>query len=108
MPTATLAPTTDDRRAMAQRARHERARRIAQLRSRVVATALGTFVLAFAVIAFDGSMGAQTTAATAPPETTSAGIASAATDDEFDDDGTAAAVSADTGSSSDALTTSQS
>ncbi|HUR84951.1 MAG TPA: hypothetical protein VMY78_06365 [Solirubrobacteraceae bacterium] len=59
MLSATPAPT-DDRRTAGLQARLERTRRIAQLRSRVVATALGTFVLAFGIVAFDGSMGDAT------------------------------------------------
>ncbi len=56
MPSATPEPT-GERRVAALQARLDRTRRIAQLRSRVVATALGTFVLAFGLVAFDGSMG---------------------------------------------------
>ena len=38
-----------------------RARRVALIRRRVVAVTLAAFVLAWGVIAFDGSMGAQAT-----------------------------------------------
>jgi len=52
----TTAPP-EDKRALAQRARLARAARIVQLRRRVVATALATFVLATGIVAWDGSMG---------------------------------------------------
>ena len=75
-------------------ARRRRALRIAVLRQRVLAASLATFALAFALVAFDGSMGSSTKAsatsgasavssaapapapAAAPPPT-----------DEFDDGG---------------------
>ncbi|MEA2241300.1 MAG: hypothetical protein QOD24_856 [Solirubrobacteraceae bacterium] len=63
----TSTPSGDDRRAAAQQALRERAARIARLRRQVLATALGTFVLAFAVIAFDGSMGSTTKSSAAAP-----------------------------------------
>jgi hypothetical protein len=63
----TSTPSGDDRRAAAEQARRERAARIARLRRQVLATALGTFVLAFAVIAFDGSMGSTTKSSAATP-----------------------------------------
>jgi hypothetical protein len=63
----TSTPSGDDRQAAAQQARRERADRIARLRRQVLATALGTFVLAFAVIAFDGSMGSTTKSSAAAP-----------------------------------------
>ena len=63
----TSTPSGDDRQAAAQQARRERAARIARLRRQVLATALGTFVLAFAVIAFDGSMGSTTKSSAAAP-----------------------------------------
>jgi hypothetical protein len=52
-----------------------RARHIATLRRRIVAGVLATFVLAWGVIAFDGSMGAEPTtvasSATPPPAASS-------------------------------------
>jgi hypothetical protein len=63
----TSTPSGDDRQAAAQQARRERADRIARLRRQVLATALGTFVLAFAVILFDGSMGSTTKSSAAAP-----------------------------------------
>ena len=51
-----------------------RARRIRLLRRRIVASVFATFVLAWGVVAFDGSMGAETTTvastSTATAETT--------------------------------------
>jgi hypothetical protein len=49
--------------ASAQETLAARARRIATLRRRVVAATLATFVLAWGVVAFDGSMGAETSVA---------------------------------------------
>ena len=61
--------------AIAQEKLAARARRIRLLRRRVVASVLATFVLAWGVVAFDGSMGAETTTvastSTRTPETTS-------------------------------------
>jgi hypothetical protein len=54
MPTTT---PSHARRAAAQEARARRARRIARIRHRAVATAVGTFALALCVVAYDGSMG---------------------------------------------------
>jgi hypothetical protein len=84
-------PPTD--RAAAGRARlAARARRISNLRRRVVAGALASFVLAWGVIAFDGPMGvpaktattastqgsaAATATATATPDTSSTGQSTA-------------------------------
>jgi hypothetical protein len=110
----TSTPSDDDRQAAAQRARRERAHRIARLRRQVLATALGTFALAFAVIAFDGSMGSTTksSAAAAAPAADPSAATSAAQpvqpeQDDFSatDDGSSSPSSA---SSSDPLTTSQS
>jgi len=47
--------------ALAQEKLAARARRIRQLRRRIVASLLATFVLAWGVVAFNGSMGAETT-----------------------------------------------
>jgi hypothetical protein len=57
-----LPPPTmpEDRRHAAERARRARTLRIGRLRRQVLAAALGTFALAFGLVAFDGSMGAQT------------------------------------------------
>ena len=61
--------------AIAQEKLAARARRISALRRRVVAAVLVTFALAWGVVAFDGSMGAETTTvastSTTAPETTS-------------------------------------
>ena len=61
--------------ALAQEKLAARARRISTLRRRIVASVVATFVLAWGVVAFDGSMGAETTTvastSTATPETTS-------------------------------------
>jgi hypothetical protein len=120
MPPTSTAPS-DDRRAAARQARLERAHRIARLRRRVLATALGTFALAFAVIAFDGSMGSATTSSAAASGSGSAAAASSAQSAQDDLSTTAggtatdgsdatgsAPAAADSGSSSEPLTTSQS
>ncbi|MEA2148842.1 MAG: hypothetical protein QOD69_672 [Solirubrobacteraceae bacterium] len=62
-----LPPPTvpDDRRRVAERARRARTLRVGRLRRQVLAVALGTFALAFGVVAFDGSMGAQTASSAA-------------------------------------------
>jgi len=58
--------------AIAQEKLAARARRVAVLRRRIVAAVLATFVLAWGVVAFDGSMGAETTTvATTSPTTSS-------------------------------------
>lgn len=73
-------PTTDP-----QNARLRRALRIMQLRKQVLAAALATFVLAFALVAADGSMGsASTKAATSSGPADSDAIP--ATTDELGDD----------------------
>ena len=46
--------------ALAQEKLAARARRISTLRRRIVASVVATFVLAWGVVAFDGSMGAET------------------------------------------------
>ena len=81
-----------------------RARRLALLRRRVLATALATFALAFGAVAVDGSMGSQSTA-TKAAVTRTEGQPEGATngDDRLVDD-----VPAETGSTDDALTTGQS
>jgi hypothetical protein len=50
-----------------------RARRVARIRRSILAGTLAAFVLAWGVIAFDGSMGAQATATSASPATTTSG-----------------------------------
>jgi hypothetical protein len=59
--------------AIAQEKLAARARRISALRRRVVAAVLVTFALAWGVVAFDGSMGAETTkvASTSSTDTSS-------------------------------------
>jgi hypothetical protein len=52
--------TPDQKRALAQAARRERAARLRRLRRRVAATALSTLALAIGVVAYDGSMGTTT------------------------------------------------
>ena len=60
-----------------------RARRVTLIRRRVVAAVLATFVLAWGVIAFDGSMGAtaEIAASTASPQDTSTSPSSSSSDD---------------------------
>jgi len=47
-----------------------RACRIRRLRRRIAAAVLATFVLAWGVVAFDGSMGAEATSVASTPTTT--------------------------------------
>jgi hypothetical protein len=73
--------------AIAQEKLAARARRIRLLRGRVVASVLATFVLAWGVVAFDGSMGAETTTiastSTATPKTTASSTdATTSSDDD--------------------------
>ena len=56
--------TPEQKRALAAEARRRRAARVAQLRHRVVATALATFALAVGVVAYDGSTGATSSTPT--------------------------------------------
>ena len=58
-------PSPSDRAARGRALLAARARRIALLRRRVVAATLATFVLAWGAIAWHGSLGATTDAATA-------------------------------------------
>jgi hypothetical protein len=80
---------TQERQARAQHARRRRTLRIAQLRRQVLAGALATFALAFALVAFDGSMGSSTkAAATSGSGASSSSPAPApapAATDQFDD-----------------------
>jgi hypothetical protein len=101
----TSTASTDERRAAAQRARLARAARIARLRRRVLATALGTFALAFGVIAFDGSMGSATATSAPAPDP---GPAAAASAPQQAQDELSAPADSGSGLSSDPLTTSQS
>ena len=89
--------------ALAQEKLAARARRIRQLRRRIVASLLATFVLAWGVVAFNGSMGAETTTVASTAATTSAATTSSSTD-------TTGSSSDDTSSSDDGstLSTSQS
>jgi hypothetical protein len=57
-----------------------RARRAALIRRRVVATTLSAFVLAWCVIAFDGSMGAKATTTASAATASSASATSSAAD----------------------------
>jgi hypothetical protein len=75
--------------AIAQDKLAARARRVRSLRQRVVASILATFVLAWGVVAFDGSMGAESTT-----------VASTGTSTTSTDSTSSTATSSDTGSSS--------
>jgi hypothetical protein len=90
--------------ALAQEKLAARARRISTLRRRIVASVVATFVLAWGVVAFDGSMGAETTTVASTATTTSETTTSAtdATTASSDDS------TSDDDSSSAAMTTSQS
>jgi hypothetical protein len=75
-----------------------RARRVRQVRRRIVATALATFVLAWGVVAFDGPMGTTTTVAststakTTSPTTSSSDKSTSSSDTTSSHDGSAAAM----------------
>jgi len=56
--------------AIAQEKLAARARRIRRLRRRIAAAVLATFVLAWGVVAFDGSMGAEATTVASKSTTT--------------------------------------
>ena len=58
-----------------------KARRVRLARRRVVAATLAAFVLAWGVVAFDGSMGATTVASTGTTTTTTDGGTSTSSDD---------------------------
>ncbi len=111
----TTTATPEDRRALAQEARRARAAHIIGLRRRVVATALATLVLATAVVAWDGPMGAAPTS-TSSSTAASGGVlaeeepvrgdpADASADDPVQSSGSA---SSDAASSADVVTTRQS
>src|SRR3954469_22663646 len=59
-------PPPSDRAARGRALLAARARRVARLRRRVVAATLSTFVLAWGMIAWHGSLGAETTATATP------------------------------------------
>ena len=65
-----------DRVALAQEKLAARARRIRRIRRRVVASVLAAFVLAWGVVAFDGSMGTNTTVASTTTTTSTDSTAS--------------------------------
>ena len=94
--------------ALAQEKLAARARRIRQLRRRIVASLLATFVLAWGVVAFNGSMGAETTKVASTATTTSETTTSSSTDATGSSSGDT--TSSDTSSSDDGstLSTSQS
>jgi uncharacterized membrane protein YgcG len=69
-------PQPEDRVALGRARLAARARRVAQIRRRVVAATLAAFTLAWGVIVFDGSMGA-TTLASSTTNTTSTATATA-------------------------------
>jgi hypothetical protein len=99
-----------DRVALAHERLAARARRIRQIRQRVVAGTLAAFVLAWGVVVFDGSMGAPASTATAQVTSSSATATATATPSASSSDTTTS--SDDTTSSSDdsaaTMTTSQS
>jgi hypothetical protein len=72
-----------DRLAFAQEKLAARARRIRRIRQQVVASVLAAFVLAWGVVAFDGSMGTNTTVAST--STTTSTDATTSSSDSGDD-----------------------
>jgi hypothetical protein len=66
-----------DRVALAQEKLAARARRVRRIRQRVVASVLAAFVLAWGVVAFDGSMGTNPTVASTATTTSTDSTASA-------------------------------
>jgi hypothetical protein len=72
-------PPPQDRKALGRARLAARARRISNLRRRVVASALASFALAWGVIAFDGSMGVQANTTTVASTQTAATPAATAT-----------------------------
>jgi predicted metal-binding membrane protein len=86
-----------------------RARRLARIRRRVFAATIAAFALAWAVIAWNGSMGAPTTTASTGSNTTSSADAATASSSggctSSSDNGTS---SSSDGNSAGAVTTSQS
>ena len=92
---------TPDRAALARERLAAKRRRVSNLRRRVVAGALATFALAWGVIAFNGSMGAE---ATTTSDTASTGTDDLDRDPERRRPTTATATSSD----DDTVTTAQS
>ncbi|WP_028062329.1 hypothetical protein [Solirubrobacter soli] len=78
--------------ALAQEKLAARARRISNLRKRIVASVLAAFVLAWGVVAFDGSMGAETTTVA------STGTTATSTDTTTSTDTSSSTASTDTSS----------
>jgi hypothetical protein len=74
--------------ALAQEKLAARARRIHRLRRRIVASVLATFVLAWGVVAFGGSMGAETTTVASTGSTSSATDTTTSTATSSDDGST--------------------
>jgi hypothetical protein len=93
-------PPPPDRAAAGRARLAARARRIANLRRRVVAGTLASFALAWGVIAFNGPMGAPAKS-TATASTQSSTAAATSTTDESTTDGSSS-------SNADPVTTSQS
>ena len=96
--------------ALAQEKLAARARRIRQLRQRIVVSLLATFVLAWGVVAFDGSMGAEATTVASSATTTSETTTSSSTDATTSSSDDTRSSDSDTSSSDDSstMTTSQS
>ena len=96
--------------AIAQEKLAARARRISTLRRRIVASLLATFVLAWGVVAFNGSMGAETTTVASTATTTSETTTSSSTDATTSSSDDTSSSDSDTSSSDDSstMTTSQS
>jgi hypothetical protein len=90
--------------AIAQEKLAARARRIRLLRQRIVASVLATFVLAWGVVAFDGSMGAETATVASASASTTTTTTTAETTTSSSDTDTATADDDDSA----AMTTSQS
>ncbi len=68
---------------LAQAKLRARAARIARMRQRVIAASLATFALAFGAIAWDGSMGAQSSASSGTQTTaSSSGSSTSSSDDQ--------------------------
>lgn len=79
-------PPPPDRKAAGRARLAARARRVANLRRRVVAGALASFALAWGVIAFSGPMGAAKTTTTATATAGSSTTDNSATDDSSSSD----------------------
>ena len=85
-----------------------RAARIARMRRRVIAASLATFALAFGAIAWDGSMGAQSSASSGTQTTAAAssGNSTSSSDDQTTSSENQTTTSDDQTTSSDESTTS--